>query len=332
MNEGGRYDYPPVDSQFVSTVGWAVLATLIGVLWFAQAKPGQTQSAVTMPKAVPTAPVMPTTPVASTTPRVLKFTISLTNPDDLKVRQGDYVEANQVFADRTRQQQQLRAQRDKTALSLQRVESQSVLAPPPPLPIPPVKVLPDASYAEQDAAIAEIQSDIELQLRKRDLLATMPPNEVPPALREHEDRILEAQYRELEAAQAALAEAQEDRKYKEYEYSLAMAQRAEQENQQQLAYTEQVQRVEQQRRDREFQIAQLEAQLQNIDAQLAELSTVRSPYSGTIRRVKWLGQSDNRLTVEITLAVGDSPAGDAGEPSIEPVPPVPVPVGSPGPG
>jgi multidrug efflux pump subunit AcrA (membrane-fusion protein) len=97
--------------------------------------------------------------------------------------------------------------------------------------------------------------------------------------------------------------------YREYEYSLALAQRQEQENQQRLAYAEQLQRVEEQQRDRELQIAQLEAQLQDIHQQLAELSTVRSPYRGTIRRVKWLGQSDTRLTVEITLAIGSSPDG-----------------------
>jgi chromosome segregation ATPase len=156
--------------------------------------------------------------------------------------------------------------------------------------------------------IAKVQSDIDLQLRKLDLLATMSPNEVPPAMREHEERVLEALYRDLEAAQAAMKESQEKRAYQEYEYSLSLVQRVEQENQQRLSYNEQLQRVEQQRREREFQIAQLETQLQDINSQLAELSTVRSPYSGTIRRVKWLGQSDNRLTVEITLAVGSSPA------------------------
>ncbi|PSN19594.1 hypothetical protein C7271_06545 [filamentous cyanobacterium CCP5] len=89
-----------------------------------------------------------------------------------------------------------------------------------------------------------------------------------------------------------------------------MAQRAEEENQQRLSYGEQLQQAEQRSRDREFQIAQLEANVQNLDTQLSELSTVTSPYAGTIRRIKWLGQSDNRLQVEITLAVG-GPSDDS---------------------
>jgi DNA repair exonuclease SbcCD ATPase subunit len=251
---------------------------------------------------------------ATTTPRVLKFTLSLSNPDDLKVRQGDYVEVNQVLADRTRQQQALQTQQTRVQLSLQKIQSQQVLEPPPPAPIPPVKSLPVVTYGREEAAIATVQSNIDLQLRKLDLLTTMSPSEVPPAMREHEERVLESLYRELEAAEAALKESQEKRAYQEYEYSLSLVRRVEEENQQRLSYNEQLQRVEQQRREREFQIAQLETQLQDISRQLAELSTVRSPYSGTIRRVKWLGQSDNRLTVEITLAVGSRPGDSQQQP------------------
>ncbi len=39
-------------------------------------------------------------------------------------------------------------------------------------------------------------------------------------------------------------------------------------------------------------------------SRIASLASVKAPYSGTVRRVKWLGQSpDGSLTAEVTLMV-----------------------------
>ena len=222
--------------------------------------PLQAKTPIQMPGQTPTQ--------GSTDPRTLTFTLTLSDPDDLKVRQGDRVNANDVLADRTRHRQRLEEQRQRTQLSLQRIQQQQIIAPPPPKLVPPVAVLPSISYAAEEAAIADIENDIDLQTRKIDLLGTLPPDQVTPALKEHENRVLDSLYRELEKAQAELKEAQEARRYQEYEYSLAMANRAERENQQRLSYSEQLQRTEQQKRDKVFQIAQLEAQLQSLDNQL----------------------------------------------------------------
>jgi biotin carboxyl carrier protein len=253
----------------------------------------------------------------------LAFTLTLSEPDDLKAHQGDYVNAGDVLADRTRERSSLQTQLQKTQISLQRIQSQQVLNPPHPLPIPPVSGLPPVYYSTQESAIRAIDDNIDLQKRKIDLLSTMHPSEVPPAMREHEERILEGLYQDLELAKAELQQAQEQRAHQEYEHSLTMARRAEEANQQKLAYNQQLQQAEQQRREKTFQEAQLQAQMETINAKLSDLSTVRSPYAGTIRRVKWLGQSDNRLTVEITLAIGGSTNPDA--PTIQPLP-VPGPV------
>jgi biotin carboxyl carrier protein len=242
---------------------------------------------------------------------VLTFTLTLSAPDDLKVRQGDSVAAGDVLADRTRERSGLQAQLQQTQISLQRIQAQQVLEPPEALPVPPVPSLPSVFYGTQEAAIAQIEDSIDLQKRKIDLLATMKPSEVPPAMREHEDRVLENLYRDLELAQADLKQAQEERSHQEYEHSLTMARRAEESNQQRLMHSQQQQQAEQQRREKAFQEAQLQAQVEEINAKLIDLSTVRSPYGGTIRRVKWLGQSDNRLSVEITLSVGSGSNADA---------------------
>ena len=44
-----------------------------------------------------------------------------------------------------------------------------------------------------------------------------------------------------------------------------------------------------------------------MENNIANLSTMKAPYGGEVRRVKWLGQSsDGRLSVEVTLMVGRS--------------------------
>jgi hypothetical protein len=56
--------------------------------------------------------------------------------------------------------------------------------------------------------------------------------------------------------------------------------------------------------EREFQVAQIKAKLQEVDNAIASLATVKAPYSGTVRRVKWLGQSsDGSLSAEVTVMV-----------------------------
>ncbi|MBD2425440.1 hypothetical protein [Phormidium sp. FACHB-1136] len=308
-------------SLFLVFLGVVNVLGIMMALWLTRTEPSQGQD----PAPLPEQPQLVTTPPVTTQPRVLTFTLTLSEPDDLKVRQGDAVAVGDVLADRTRERTALQTQLEQTQLSLQRIQAQQVLDPPEPLPVPPVAGLPPVFYGTEEAHIAAIEDRIDLQKRKIDLLSTMPPSDVPPAMREHEDRILEGLYRDLELAKAALKQAQEQRAHQEYEHSLAMARRAEEANQQRLALNQQRQQAEQQRREKTFQEAQLQAQIETINTKLSDLSTVRSPYAGTIRRVKWLGQSDNRLTVEITLAIGGSVSPGPAAAGIQPLP-------SPGPG
>jgi hypothetical protein len=44
--------------------------------------------------------------------------------------------------------------------------------------------------------------------------------------------------------------------------------------------------------------------LDDVENAVAALAQVKAPYSGTVRRVKWLGQSpDGSLSAEITLMI-----------------------------
>lgn len=339
-------------------------------------------------------PLSPTTPGAG---RLVKINISVTSPEDLKVREGDTVSAGQVLADRDKERARLSAAKQQIELSLQKIEQAELLSPPKPLPVPEVAELPPISYKEEEAAISAAElaleqaqrnyelamqttpfikqqatvemaeakvtaqgREVDLQQRKLDAIATL--KNLPPEVSAHENEQLKRKSSEYEQrraesnyAAAELKNAQEQRTaqlktladevgkaqanvrlaqsrldtaktkrgYDEYQHSINKARRAEESNQFAQNQVRQQQEYSQQQRDREFQIAQLKAKLGEIDQQLGELSIVKSPYSGTIRRIKSAGQTNQNLQFEITLVVGSGSSNISPRtptPSISPKP------------
>jgi hypothetical protein len=55
--------------------------------------------------------------------------------------------------------------------------------------------------------------------------------------------------------------------------------------------------------DNSVQQALLTSQLKDIEARLDGVGVVRSPYDGTVKKIKWLNQVNQELIVEITLTV-----------------------------
>jgi predicted alpha/beta hydrolase len=55
--------------------------------------------------------------------------------------------------------------------------------------------------------------------------------------------------------------------------------------------------------DTSGQQALLVSQLRDVEARLAGVGVVRSPYDGTVKKIKWMNQVNQELTVEITLMV-----------------------------
>ena len=117
----------------------------------------------------------------------------------------------------------------------------------------------------------------------------------------------------LELSKAKLEKAKSDRKQLEYQHSINLARRIEESNQAESFYSRQLQETENQKRDKEFQLAQLRSKLDETKVKLSALSTVRSPYSGTVRRIKWGKQNNNVLDVDITIVVGNIPQGSSTE-------------------
>jgi biotin carboxyl carrier protein len=281
-----------------------------------------------------TAPITPLTPIPETRknrlePSSIKIELTLSNPQDLKVKPGDKVSAGQTLSNRASERNRFQAKKKQLQLSLEKLNLP--LTPiPKPRPIPEISPLPPVSYAEEEAAIKlkqqklkEAENAIALQQKKIDSLTQLnSSSEVPPESRgargdqnlklvlEHEQANLknletakkEAQI-QLEVAQSKLTTAKENRAYIEYQRQLEQTRRA-------IALSQQhqsLQQTESERQillaEREYSIAQIETQIQEIDYQIEQLSTVKAPYEGTIKKVKWTGQSDHNLTALVTLSV-----------------------------
>lgn len=270
----------------------------------------------------PSPTVVPISQPSSTPPgrASQRFTLRLTlsAPEDLKVKESDIVVVNQVLSDRTRERQRLEAQKRQLDIQIQRLK-QPIPAPLPLRRIPDIAPLPIDAFDEEQAAIAQaklhlekIERDRDNQQRKIDALSTLPPNEVPVIVVAHEgeklkqrDSDVQQAQSELRLTEAKLENAKRNYQYQSYQYSLELSKRDISIQQQQLEHERQQQEQGQRQRDRDFQIAQVTAGLQNIETQLAALSIVRSPYNGKIQRVKWQGQDNQNLSVELTLITGD---------------------------
>ena len=293
------------------TVGGLLAVALLVPLLRTVSRP---ESAVAQ---APTVPILPAAaPSPAETTKRFKLRLTLSTPADLKVREGDRIAAGQILADRVNDRQRLDYQKAQLQLQIKKLE-QPVAAPPPARAVPEIAMLPSPSFLSEVAAVDRQQVLLgkadrsrNMQQRKLDLLESLPKNELPEATLPHEREVLADKQRDVDQSQAELGiaaaqveQAKKDREYREYLHSLEMSKRAISLQQQELQRQQQQQHQADQERDREFKLAQLQAQLQQLETQLLELAAIRSPYSGTIQRLKFDGQSDRALVVELTLAI-----------------------------
>ncbi|WP_228016100.1 hypothetical protein [Leptolyngbya ectocarpi] len=108
------------------------------------------------PSFVTPTPEQPTQP--NEAPRRLTISVSVTDPDDLKVTAGDRIAVGQLIADRTRDRNRLEAQARQLDLTLQRLEHSTITPPLPPATPPPIAT---PTYLEQNAAIARAKADVD---------------------------------------------------------------------------------------------------------------------------------------------------------------------------
>jgi hypothetical protein len=270
----------------------------------------------------PTSP--PDQPQSSTptteSPSRLTISVSVSGPEDLKVKEGDRIKAGDLIADRGRERQRLDAQKRQLQLALTRLQSAIISPPQPPSQVPSIAVLPSSTYLEESASIerakvAVDQAERSLAQKQQEIDYLQSLAHLDPLVLEHEQAKLidlqqahTAAVRDYQLAVGRMGKAQDDEAYREYQHTLAVAERVEQSNQAAMDYQRQWAEYEQRLRDRDFQVAQTQLRLDEVETAIATLSTVRSPYAGRVRRVKWLGQgSDGSLSAEVTLLVQAAP-------------------------
>jgi len=264
--------------------------------------------------------------------RLHKMTLQVSEPNDLKVKAGDSIAAAQIVADQDSERKRLNLRKEELQLAIKRIENQKISPPEratdpsKPKPAPPMMPLPDISYQQYEAAIEKAKNEAKQQeeiinLKRRELDYLKGVEGLDPAIIEHEINKLSKLENQLKSAKAEidlnigkLLSAKEARKQDEYQHQLNVTRRIEEENQalsfyqkqiaeNQINYQRAISTFEKESRDRDYQFTQLKIQLSSVEDSIARLAVIRSPYNGKIRRIKFTGQVDNKLGVELTMVI-----------------------------
>lgn len=243
----------------------------------------------------------------SSLPRTIEISMKLFDVKDLKVKTGDKVKAGQVIGDRSLERDKLLFQKSQLQTQLSRLNVDNLY-----VPILSIAKLPPANYQVEEINITLAENklnDAKLQVSDRiekisklQSVETLPQLDIDKII-QHERSILtnlEAEVKkaaiQVNLARANLALAQQNRQYREYLHQLEIYKRSVNLSRQKLELARQEEKVN-------YQKSQIKSQINQIDKQISQLTEVRSPYDGTIKKVKWAGQSDNIINVVVTLAV-----------------------------
>jgi hypothetical protein len=218
-------------------------------------------------------PVVEPTPIinrrANLVPRELKLKLTLDDPADLKVKQGDRIQKGQILSDRTSARKQLEQKRQVIRLKLEHPNASGGISSRP------------MNYAVEQARVRQAQVRVQ---QAREAIALFKANSP------WTDYALANLPLYKESTQVSqLAVKVQDA---EAELGLAVAQlQAARENKLPKPVGH----------DNSGQQALLVSQLRDVEARLDGVGVVRSPYSGMIKKIKWVGQVNQELIVEVTL-------------------------------
>lgn len=266
-----------------------------------------------------------TEPVSGPSARKLTLRLTLSSPADLQVKEGDRIEEGSILSDRVRDRDRLKGRIERIQLQITKAQ-RPIPGPAPARQTPEIAGLPPASFLSQVAEVERMrlkveaaERDLQQQQRMVDMVTTLPDDQVPEAVLPHEEEVLAARQRDLDQAkaelvlaQAKLSQAQNDRQYQEYQHSISVSNRLLKVQENDLQRSGQLQHQQEVESDRQYKLSQLDQQKAQLEMQLLSLATVRSPFKGRIQRLKWEGQNDQDLIVELTL-VTDDDDGDGGD-------------------
>lgn len=227
---------------------------------------------------------LPSIPAQTSAPqRTLKIKLTLDSPSDLKVTKGQPLKKDQVISDRAAARNKLMSQRQSLMVKIQQGQTQSLGS----------EVITATSYADEEAKIQAAQVKVdEIKAQITAYRASLPYTEAA------------WQQLPLKRERARLGEFQSQLKQAQADLNAAVADLQSAQERQQLA-------TQQLKQSASLEQTQLLTQLNDIEAKLAGLAVIRAPMSGMVQDVKFLEQEDQKLKVEVILAMTDTDTNDA---------------------
>ena len=249
-------------------------------------------------------------------PKRLTINISVDSPDDVKISEGVKLRKGQIIATRDKLKTRLFNELENAKTSKDKLINLKPLPPNLPQEIPPLSVLPPISYLEFEAdieknktAIAFIEDEINSKNEEIKYLSSLPNLE--EEVIKHEQAKLKklkqkliTKTKEYQLSQGKFETAKNQRKYQEYQAQLNKTRRIENINQQRLDYDRQLAIYKKELIDHEINLKTLDKEINELTNAIANSTNSISPYSGTVRRIKFINQSsDGIINAEISLLV-----------------------------
>jgi hypothetical protein len=259
---------------------------------------------------------------SATQPRLLPINLTLSDPSDLKVKQGDVLRVDQVISDREEERKRLAAQR-ADYLSTIKILSLPIAKPVEPLNIKKIPMLPDQSFAEiesnidlQRIKVKSAQDKVSQQKQKLDLIETLSARDLPEGTKQHESVKLSEYETALKSEEARLnvelgkfESEKSGRSLKQYEFEQTEIRYALEKNRSLQEYGKAMADYDRTEQERIYRIAEMQSKVALVDEKLKEISTVRAQYASEVKRVRFVKQVNNNIDVELLLYVIDNGAG-----------------------
>jgi len=241
-------------------------------------------------------------PTSENLPESIKVRVVISRREDLRVKVGDKLKAGDVIADRDKERNALEAQKRQAELSLERLKNLMMLK----TENLQKPIMPDASFAEFEANIRRAallveaaKRNIKLQESRIVEIKKLPfPGDV--------SKITQHETARLALLKGELLEAESNLALERAKLETVKANRNYTEQKDALEIEKAKITASEQRITIETSITQIEVQITNLNARIITLSAVRAPFAGTVKKISWEGQTNDEITVVISVDVSDS--------------------------
>lgn len=273
---------------------------------------------VPLPNAIAQSESNKITTQTSTQLRLLRINLTLSDPKDLKVRQGDFLQEGAIISDRTDERNRLLAQRAEYVATMKRLQLPTT-KPIEPLNIKKVPMLPDQSFAEiesnidlQKIRVKQAQDKVTQQKQKLDLIDSLNARDLPAGTKEHEqvklsefETALRAEEAKLQVELGKFETEKSNRSLKQYEAEQTEIRNALEKNRSLQEYQKALADYDRTEQERVYRIAEMQSKIGLVDEKLKEISVVKAQYASEVRRIRFIKQVNNNIDVELLLYIAD---------------------------